>query len=77
MQLKWYVVHTYSGFEGRVKTSIQERAKHQGMSERVPRVLVPTEEVIEIKEGNAPILGLNACACTGWKVFNIGNRDEM
>lgn len=48
---QWYVIHTYSGFEGRVKTSIEERAKGSGMEERIGRVLVPTEEVIEIKEG--------------------------
>jgi transcriptional antiterminator NusG len=48
---QWYVIHTYSGFEGRVKSSIEERAKATGMDKQISRVLVPTEEVIEIKEG--------------------------
>ena len=51
MGKEWYVIHTYSGFEARVKTSIEERAKVTGMDKKITRVLVPTEDVIEIKEG--------------------------
>lgn len=51
MSKNWYVIHTYAGFEGRVKTSILERANQMGLTERVGQVLVPTEEVIEIKDG--------------------------
>lgn len=51
MEKQWYVIHTYSGFENRVKTSIEERAKVTGMDKKITRVLVPTEQVIEIKEG--------------------------
>ncbi len=47
----WYVVHTYAGFEGRVKDSILERASQMGLQDRIGQVLVPTEDVIEIKEG--------------------------
>ena len=47
----WYVIHTYAGFEGRVKTSIVERANQMGLSEKLGQVLVPTEDVIEIKDG--------------------------
>src|SRR6185436_20440077 len=39
----WYVVHTYAGFEGRVKTSILDRAKEMGLQETIGDVLVPTE----------------------------------
>jgi transcription termination/antitermination protein NusG len=53
--MQWYVIHTYSGFEGRVKTSIEERIKATGMDKKINRVLVPTEEVIEIKEGKKRI----------------------
>jgi transcriptional antiterminator NusG len=45
------VIHTYAGFEGRVKTSIVERANQMGLSEKLGQVLVPTEDVIEIKDG--------------------------
>src|SRR5918999_38647 len=47
----WYVIHTYAGFEGRVKTSILERANQMGLADRLGEVLVPTEDVIEIKDG--------------------------
>ena len=47
----WYVIHTYAGFEGRVRTSILERANQMGLTEKLGQVLVPTEEVIEIKDG--------------------------
>lgn len=48
---KWYVVHTYAGYEGRVKTSILERANQMGLRHLLGQVLVPTEDVVEIKEG--------------------------
>ncbi len=48
---QWYVIHTYSGFEGRVKASIEERVKASGLEGKVGQVLVPTEEVVEIREG--------------------------
>jgi transcription termination/antitermination protein NusG len=51
MEKQWYVIHTYAGFEGRVKTSIMERANQMGMNEKVGQVLVPTEDVIEIRDG--------------------------
>jgi transcription termination/antitermination protein NusG len=47
----WYVIHTYSGFEGRVKSSIEERANTLNLKGKIGQVLVPTEEVIEIREG--------------------------
>jgi transcriptional antiterminator NusG len=51
MNKNWYVIHTYAGFEGRVKTSILERANQMGLVEKLGQVLVPTEDVIEIKDG--------------------------
>jgi transcriptional antiterminator NusG len=51
MSKNWYVVHTYAGYEGRVKTSILERASQMGLQDKIGQVLVPTEDVIEIKEG--------------------------
>ena len=52
---QWYVVHTYSGFENRVKSSIEERARQLGVTERFGQVLVPTEDVIEIRDGKKRI----------------------
>lgn len=51
MVKNWYVVHTYAGFEGRVKASILERASQMGLQGVIGQVLVPTEDVIEIKDG--------------------------
>jgi transcriptional antiterminator NusG len=51
MTKSWYVVHTYAGFEGRVKANILERAGQMGLQEAIGQVLVPTEDVIEIKDG--------------------------
>jgi len=49
--MRWYVVHAYSGFERQVKRSLEERIKRQGMEERFGQVLVPTEEVVEMRGG--------------------------
>jgi len=51
MGKNWYVIHTYAGFEGRVKTSLLERANQMALTEKMGQVLVPTEDVIEIKDG--------------------------
>ena len=51
MSKNWYVIHTYAGYEGRVRTSILERINQMGWSETLGQVLVPTEDVIEIKDG--------------------------
>ncbi len=52
MALQWYVVHVYSGFERKVAQSIEEQAKQAGMTDVIERVLVPIEEVVEIRRGS-------------------------
>ncbi len=51
MEKNWYVVHTYSGFEEKVKLTIEEKLKKNALEERVTKVLIPTEKVIEVKGG--------------------------
>jgi transcriptional antiterminator NusG len=51
MAKRWYVVHAYSGFEGHVKRSLQERIERAGMQELFGEILVPTEEVVEMRAG--------------------------
>ena len=51
MSARWYVVHVYSGFEKKVAQSIREQAETKGLAERFEEVLVPTEEVVEVKRG--------------------------
>ncbi len=48
---RWYIVHTYSNFEKKVAESIREQAKNQGLEENFSEILVPTEEVVEIRRG--------------------------
>ena len=49
--LKWYVVHAYSGMEKAVERNIVERVQRAGMQDKFGRILVPTEEVVEVKNG--------------------------
>ena len=51
MSLQWYVVHAYSGFENQVKRALEERIKRAGMEDAFGEILVPTEEVVEMREG--------------------------
>lgn len=51
MAMRWYVVHAFSGFEKQVKRSLEERVQRKGMAEKFGQILVPTEEVVEMREG--------------------------
>ena len=51
MALHWYVVHAYSNYEHKVKSSLEERIKRYGLEEKFGQILVPTEEVIEMRDG--------------------------
>jgi transcriptional antiterminator NusG len=51
LDLKWYIVHTYSGFENKVKKNLEERVKILGQEKYFGRMIVPTEQVVELKKG--------------------------
>ena len=51
MSQRWYVVHAYSNFEHRVKTALEERIERHGLKDKFGEILVPTEEVVEMREG--------------------------
>ncbi len=51
MAMRWFVVHAYSGFENRVKQSLLERIERSGMQDKFGEIMVPTEEVVEMREG--------------------------
>ena len=51
MSKRWYVVHAYSGFENAVKKALEERIRRAGVEEKFGQVLVPTEEVLEMRGG--------------------------
>jgi len=48
---RWYVIHAYSGFEGQVKRSLEERVRRAGLEDFFGDILVPTEEVVEMRNG--------------------------
>ena len=51
MAMRWYVVHVYSGFEQQAVRSLKERIQHSGLEDRFGEILVPTEEVVEMRAG--------------------------
>ena len=51
MALRWYVVHAYSNFEHRVVESLKDRIKRDGLEDKFGEILVPTEEVVELRDG--------------------------
>ena len=51
MAMRWYVVHVYSGFEKKVAQSIREKAAQKGLEDKFEEILVPTEQVVEVRRG--------------------------
>lgn len=51
MSARWYVMHVYSGYEDKVSDSIWEKARKQGLEDHIEQIMVPTEEVVEVKRG--------------------------
>lgn len=51
MAMRWYVLHVYSGFENKVAEAINEKARKLKLQDRVGEIMVPTEEVVEVKRG--------------------------
>jgi transcriptional antiterminator NusG len=51
MTMRWYIVHAYSNFEKKVAESIREHAAQQGLTEKFEEILVPTEQVVEVRRG--------------------------
>ena len=51
MSMRWYIVHAYSNFEKKVAESIREQAAQRGLSEKFEEILVPTEQVVEVRKG--------------------------
>ena len=51
MAHRWYVIHVYSGFERKVAASIREQSEQKGVADKFAEVMVPTEEVVEVRRG--------------------------
>lgn len=55
MEKNWYVVHTYSGYENKVKANLEKRVESMGMQDKIFRVIVPEEEQTDIKNGKTKV----------------------
>src|SRR3989441_9199973 len=51
MAMQWYIIHTYSGFEKKVKESLEGRVAAFGLQDKIGRVLIPMEDVVEVRSG--------------------------
>ncbi|OGP65486.1 MAG: transcription termination/antitermination protein NusG [Deltaproteobacteria bacterium RBG_16_42_7] len=51
MTKMWYVVHTYSGFEEKIKATLEENIHKKGMENKISQILIPTEKIVELKSG--------------------------
>ncbi|MBM7588320.1 transcriptional antiterminator NusG [Bacillus pakistanensis] len=56
MEKNWYVVHTYSGYENKVKANLEKRVESMGMQDKIFRVMVPEEEETDIKDGKKKVV---------------------
>lgn len=56
MEKSWYVLHTYSGYENKVKANLEKRVESMGMMDKIFRVIVPEEEETEIKNGKKKVV---------------------
>jgi len=55
MEKNWYVIHTYSGYENKVKTNLEKRVESMNVGDKIFRILVPMEDEVEIKDGKRKI----------------------
>jgi transcriptional antiterminator NusG len=74
MALRWYVVHVYSGFERKVAQSIREQAQQKGLGDSIVEVLVPTEEVVELRRGSK--VNAERKFLPGYVLINMDMNDE-
>jgi len=51
MALKWYVIHAYSNYENKVRQALEERIEREGLQDHFGKIIVPTEEVVEMRTG--------------------------
>ncbi len=55
MEKQWYIIHTYSGFEKKVKESLESRVAAFGLQDKIGRMMIPTEDVLEVRGGKKVI----------------------
>ena len=55
-EAKWYVAHTYSGYENKVKEDLEKTVEHRGLQDMILEISYPTEEVVEMKDGKRKVV---------------------
>ncbi|MCL4351285.1 MAG: transcription termination/antitermination protein NusG, partial [Firmicutes bacterium] len=56
MEKGWFVIHTYSGYENKVKANLEHRVESMGMEDKIFRIMVPMEEELEVKDGKKKLV---------------------
>ena len=56
MPMQWYIIHTYSGFERKVKESLESRVAAFNLQDKIGRVMIPTEDVVEMRGGKETVV---------------------
>jgi len=72
---KWYIIHTYSGFENKVKESLQTRADAFVFADKIGQILIPTEEVVELRNGKK--VTSKRLVYTGYVLVEMEMNDEL
>lgn len=62
-EAKWYVVHTRTGYENKVKTDLEKTVENRNMQDRIQEIKIPTEEVVEIKDGKKKVVQRKLYPC--------------
>jgi len=75
MASAWYVLHTYSGHENRVKINLEQRIRSMGMSENLEQIIVPTQKVTEIKDGKKRVL--TKTSFPGYVLVKMDLNDDL
>lgn len=75
MAMRWYVLHVYSGFENKVAENIRDKAKKKGLEDKVEDIMVPKEEVVEIKRGQK--VNTERKVFPGYVLAKIDMNDEV
>ena len=72
---KWYIIHTYSGFERRVAESLMNRIQIAGIEDAIGQILIPTEDLVEIKGGKKVVT--SKIVYPGYVLIELNMTDEM
>jgi transcriptional antiterminator NusG len=74
-RMKWYIIHSYSGFENKVSESLRTRAEAFGFAHKVGQILIPTEEVVELRNGKK--VTSKRLVYPGYVLVQLDMDDEM